>query len=104
MTSWMGATALAVIGAQLGFDDETFFGPRSNPSAEDNIAQLLAGWDIKEIVLPRPVGITILPALVISASSDQFFYISPQRIRQVLNCFNVFVNHFVVNEESRSNS
>jgi nicotinamidase-related amidase len=44
MTTWMGATALVVIGAQVGFDDESYFGPRSNPSAEANIALLLDGW------------------------------------------------------------
>lgn len=45
MTSWMGATTLVVIGAQVGFDDETYFGPRSNPGAEANIELLLAGWE-----------------------------------------------------------
>ena len=44
MTTWMGATTLVVIGAQVGFDDEAHFGPRSNPSAEANIEQLLAAW------------------------------------------------------------
>ena len=44
MTSWSEATALVVIGAQIGFDDENHFGARSNPSAEANMELLLAGW------------------------------------------------------------
>lgn len=44
MTTWVDSTALVVIGAQIGFDDEGHFGARSNPSAESNIELLLAAW------------------------------------------------------------
>ncbi|MGL6235551.1 MAG: isochorismatase family protein [Segniliparus sp.] len=42
-------TALIVIDAQKGFDDEEYWGPRNNPEAEANIARLVAharrqGW------------------------------------------------------------
>jgi nicotinamidase-related amidase len=36
--------ALIVIDVQTGFDDLSYWGPTSNPSAEHNIARLIAHW------------------------------------------------------------
>ena len=98
MTSWMGATALAVIGAQIGFDDQNL-GPRSNPSAEANIALLLDGWqsqnwpvvavgyDPKDDSSPvhsskegnrfKPVLAAATPALEVRTSAASAFYGEP---------------------------
>jgi nicotinamidase-related amidase len=95
----MGATALAVIGAQVGFDDESVFGPRSNPSAEANIALLLDGWESQNwpVVAVRfnpedeasplhaskegnrfkPVLDAANPALEVSTSASSAFYGEP---------------------------
>lgn len=37
-------TALLVVDVQRGFDDESHWGPRNNPSCEENIALLIARW------------------------------------------------------------
>ncbi|MFF4261897.1 cysteine hydrolase family protein [Streptomyces virginiae] len=37
-------SALLVIDVQKGFDEESFWGPRNNPAAEDNIAALMDAW------------------------------------------------------------
>ncbi|MEU6755242.1 cysteine hydrolase family protein [Streptomyces sp. NPDC046685] len=37
-------SALLVIDVQKGFDDASFWGPRDNPAAEDNIAALMEAW------------------------------------------------------------
>ncbi|MFI8388702.1 cysteine hydrolase family protein [Streptomyces sp. NPDC085540] len=37
-------SALLVIDVQKGFDEESFWGPRNNPEAEDNIAALMDDW------------------------------------------------------------
>ncbi|KIF00623.1 isochorismatase, partial [Streptomyces sp. RSD-27] len=37
-------SALVVIDVQKGFDDASFWGPRNNPDAEDNIAALMDAW------------------------------------------------------------
>ncbi|WP_327265224.1 cysteine hydrolase [Streptomyces sp. NBC_01232] len=37
-------SALLVIDVQKGFDEESFWGPRNNPAAEDNIAALMDDW------------------------------------------------------------
>lgn len=37
-------SALLVIDVQQGFDEESFWGPRNNPAAEDNIAALMDAW------------------------------------------------------------
>lgn len=37
-------SALIVIDVQKGFDDASFWGPRNNPDAEDNIAALMDAW------------------------------------------------------------
>ncbi|MFF8267892.1 cysteine hydrolase family protein [Streptomyces sp. NPDC016562] len=37
-------SALLVIDVQKGFDDASFWGPRDNPAAEDNIAALMDAW------------------------------------------------------------
>ncbi|MEU9300069.1 cysteine hydrolase family protein [Streptomyces sp. NPDC048269] len=37
-------SALLVIDVQQGFDDASFWGPRNNPAAEDNIAALMDAW------------------------------------------------------------
>ena len=39
----LNATALLVIDVQAGFDDP-MWGPRNNPSSEDNVAKLIAAW------------------------------------------------------------
>lgn len=39
----LNATALLVIDVQAGFDD-SMWGPRNNPSCEDNVAVLIAAW------------------------------------------------------------
>ncbi|NUS10275.1 MAG: cysteine hydrolase [Streptomyces sp.] len=36
--------ALVVIDVQKGFEEERFWGPRNNPSADENIAALIAVW------------------------------------------------------------
>lgn len=43
--------ALLVVDVQQGFDDAAYWGPRNNPSCEDNIAALLAEWRARH----RPV-------------------------------------------------
>ncbi|WP_406365795.1 cysteine hydrolase family protein [Streptomyces sp. NBC_01546] len=37
-------SALLVIDVQRGFDDASFWGPRNNPAAEENIAALMDAW------------------------------------------------------------
>ncbi|WP_405487303.1 cysteine hydrolase family protein [Streptomyces sp. NBC_00096] len=37
-------SALLVIDVQKGFDDAAFWGPRNNPAAEANIAELMDAW------------------------------------------------------------
>lgn len=37
-------SALLVIDVQQGFDDSAFWGPRNNPAAEGNIAELMDAW------------------------------------------------------------
>ncbi|MER6213497.1 cysteine hydrolase family protein [Streptomyces sp. NPDC001674] len=37
-------SALIVIDVQKGFDDPSFWGPRNNPAAEENIAALMDAW------------------------------------------------------------
>ncbi|MFD8891643.1 cysteine hydrolase family protein [Streptomyces sp. NPDC059566] len=37
-------SALLVIDVQQGFDEESFWGPRNNPAAEENIAALMDAW------------------------------------------------------------
>ncbi|MFF4579481.1 cysteine hydrolase family protein [Streptomyces sp. NPDC001389] len=37
-------SALIVIDVQKGFDEASFWGPRNNPDAEDNIAALMDAW------------------------------------------------------------
>ncbi|UUU39120.1 cysteine hydrolase family protein [Streptomyces sp. NBC_00162] len=37
-------SALLVIDVQKGFDDASFWGPRNNPAAEENIAALMDAW------------------------------------------------------------
>ncbi|WP_328301634.1 cysteine hydrolase [Streptomyces sp. NBC_00435] len=37
-------SALLVIDVQQGFDDAAFWGPRNNPAAEANIAELMDAW------------------------------------------------------------
>ncbi|KJY32280.1 MULTISPECIES: cysteine hydrolase family protein [Streptomyces] len=37
-------SALIVIDVQKGFDDASFWGPRNNPAAEENIAALMDAW------------------------------------------------------------
>ncbi|MFF5706052.1 cysteine hydrolase family protein [Streptomyces sp. NPDC012794] len=37
-------SALLVIDVQKGFDDASFWGPRDNPDAEENIAALMDAW------------------------------------------------------------
>ncbi|MFQ5555732.1 MAG: cysteine hydrolase family protein [Acidimicrobiia bacterium] len=44
MPDWADATALVVVDVQRGFDDIEYWGPRNNPSCEDNIAALLEAW------------------------------------------------------------
>ncbi|MFF0077244.1 cysteine hydrolase family protein [Streptomyces sp. NPDC005494] len=36
--------ALVVVDVQLGFEDEEYWGPRNNPEADRNIAELLDAW------------------------------------------------------------
>ncbi|MER6120601.1 cysteine hydrolase family protein [Streptomyces sp. NPDC001743] len=36
--------ALVVVDVQRGFDEEEFWGPRNNPSADENIAGLIDAW------------------------------------------------------------
>jgi nicotinamidase-related amidase len=44
MTDWSDATALIVVDVQVGFGDETYWGPRNNPLSETNIEMLVAAW------------------------------------------------------------
>ncbi|GGU32681.1 hydrolase [Streptomyces violascens] len=37
-------SALVVVDVQQGFEEERFWGPRNNPSADENIAALIAAW------------------------------------------------------------
>jgi nicotinamidase-related amidase len=46
--------ALVVVDVQRGFDDADYWGPRSNPACEGNIASLLSAWR----TLGRPVVFT----------------------------------------------
>ncbi|MET9609494.1 cysteine hydrolase family protein [Streptomyces sp. NPDC006512] len=48
-------SALIVIDVQKGFDDASFWGPRNNPAAEDNIAALMDAWQAsgRPVVLVR---------------------------------------------------
>ncbi|MEU7607172.1 cysteine hydrolase family protein [Streptomyces sp. NPDC041003] len=48
-------SALLVIDVQKGFDDASFWGPRNNPAAEDNIAALMDAWQAagRPVVLVR---------------------------------------------------
>ncbi|MEW2135141.1 cysteine hydrolase family protein [Streptomyces sp. NPDC005409] len=93
-------SALLVIDVQKGFDDASFWGPRDNPAAEDNIAALMDAWQdagrpvvlvqhlserpgsvlaadhpghaFKELVEKRRAG-----ALVITKSVNSAFYGTP---------------------------
>lgn len=48
-------SALLVIDVQKGFDDASFWGPRNNPAAEQNIAALMDAWKAsgRPVVLVR---------------------------------------------------
>ncbi len=39
---------LLIIDVQVGFDDETWWGERNNPTAEKNVAKILAEWRARE--------------------------------------------------------
>lgn len=48
-------SALLVIDVQKGFDDASYWGPRNNPAAEENIAALMDAWKAsgRPVVLVR---------------------------------------------------
>ncbi|MGW0392203.1 cysteine hydrolase family protein [Streptomyces sp. NPDC003042] len=48
-------SALLVVDVQQGFDDTSFWGPRNNPAAEENIAALMDAWQAtgRPVVLVR---------------------------------------------------
>uniref|UniRef100_A0AAU2JYT6 Cysteine hydrolase n=1 Tax=Streptomyces sp. NBC_00049 TaxID=2903617 RepID=A0AAU2JYT6_9ACTN len=52
-------SALLVIDVQKGFDDTSFWGPRDNPAAEDNIAALMDAWQAagRPVVLVRHASV-----------------------------------------------
>ncbi|WP_327412610.1 cysteine hydrolase family protein [Streptomyces sp. NBC_01233] len=60
-------SALLVIDVQKGFDDESFWGPRNNPAAEDNIAALMDAWQAagRPVVLVRHASVQ--PGSVLAA-------------------------------------
>ncbi|MEU9003772.1 cysteine hydrolase family protein [Streptomyces sp. NPDC048551] len=62
-------SALIVIDVQKGFDDASFWGPRNNPAAEENIAALMDAWHASG----RPV------VLVRHASSRPGSVLAPDR-------------------------
>ncbi|MFG2988733.1 cysteine hydrolase family protein [Streptomyces sp. NPDC048257] len=60
-------SALLVIDVQKGFDEESFWGPRNNPAAEDNIAALMDDWQTagRPVVLVRHASVQ--PGSVLAA-------------------------------------
>ncbi|MCX4957089.1 cysteine hydrolase family protein [Streptomyces virginiae] len=60
-------SALLVIDVQKGFDEESFWGPRNNPAAEDNIAALMDAWQTagRPVVLVRHASVQ--PGSVLAA-------------------------------------
>ncbi|MGW6575951.1 cysteine hydrolase family protein [Streptomyces sp. NPDC054945] len=60
-------SALLVIDVQKGFDDESFWGPRNNPAAEENIAALMDDWQAagRPVVLVRHASVQ--PGSVLAA-------------------------------------
>ncbi|MFF2793003.1 cysteine hydrolase family protein [Streptomyces sp. NPDC058049] len=60
-------SALLVIDVQKGFDEESFWGPRNNPAAEDNIAALMDAWQAagRPVVLVRHASVQ--PGSVLAA-------------------------------------
>ncbi|MFB6826023.1 cysteine hydrolase family protein [Streptomyces virginiae] len=60
-------SALLVIDVQKGFDEESFWGPRNNPAAEDNIAALMDAWRTagRPVVLVRHASVQ--PGSVLAA-------------------------------------
>ncbi|MFG2616103.1 cysteine hydrolase family protein [Streptomyces sp. NPDC048507] len=52
-------SALIVIDVQKGFDDASFWGPRNNPAAEENIAALMDAWHASDrpVVLVRHASV-----------------------------------------------
>ncbi|MFJ2746761.1 cysteine hydrolase family protein [Streptomyces sp. NPDC087297] len=60
-------SALLVIDVQQGFDEESFWGPRNNPAAEDNIAALMDAWRAagRPVVLVRHASVQ--PGSVLAA-------------------------------------
>ncbi|MFF1367525.1 cysteine hydrolase family protein [Streptomyces virginiae] len=67
-------SALLVIDVQKGFDEESFWGPRNNPAAEDNIAALMDAWRTagRPVVLVRHASVQ--PGSVLAADHPGYAF------------------------------
>ncbi|MFG2484433.1 cysteine hydrolase family protein [Streptomyces virginiae] len=67
-------SALLVIDVQKGFDEESFWGPRNNPAAEDNIAALMDAWQTagRPVVLVRHASVQ--PGSVLAADHPGYAF------------------------------
>ncbi|MFJ6755603.1 cysteine hydrolase family protein [Streptomyces sp. NPDC091273] len=67
-------SALLVIDVQKGFDEESFWGPRNNPAAEDNIAALMDAWQAagRPVVLVRHASVQ--PGSVLAADHPGYAF------------------------------
>lgn len=92
------SAALVVVDVQQGFADAAFWGPRDNPDAEQNIADLVAAWEAsgRPVVLVRhtsvagrplaadapghafqPVVADVEPALLVDKTVNSAYYGTP---------------------------
>ncbi|MCX4716942.1 cysteine hydrolase [Streptomyces virginiae] len=67
-------SALLVIDVQKGFDEESIWGPRNNPAAEDNIAALMDAWRTagRPVVLVRHASVQ--PGSVLAADHPGYAF------------------------------